>query len=286
MKFSKKELLTDIIFDILGAACYSFGINCFAKPARFATSGLDGFSLIINYLTGLPIGLTTFCINLPMIIFSFKLLGKKFMFRTFKSIVIMSCTIDMLVPYIPQYHGDRLIAAIFAGVFVGIGLTSFYIRGGSTGGIDFITMSIRKIKPHLQIGSISRVINFFILCFAVYAFRDIDAALYGAIEIFVSSTIIDKAMYGTGAGKMLLIVTTKASEIAAEIHNATHRGSSIVDIKGAYSNEDKQLLLSACNKNQVFAARRTAYSIDPDCFVMVSSTDEVFGKGFMLHDPQ
>ena len=286
MKFSKKDMLMDIIFDILGAACYSVGINVFAKPARFATSGLDGFSLIINYLTGLPVGLTTFCINIPMIIFSFRLLGKRFMFRTFKSIVIMSCTMDFLAPILPHYTGDRLIAAIFAGVLVGAGLTSFYIRGGSTGGIDFITMSIRKVKPHLAIGSISRVINFFILVFAVFAFKDIDAALYGAIEIFVSSTLIDKIIYGSGAGKLLLIVTTKGKEIADEIHNATHRGSSIMNIKGSYTEEDKQLLISACNKNQVFAARKTAYNIDPACFVMITSTDEVFGKGFMVHNPQ
>ena len=284
MKYSAKDLGKDLFFDIAGGIIYAMGIITFAKPARFAVGGLNGFSMVVNHVTNIPIGMITFAINIPLILFSYKILGKFFMLRTAKSMVIVSVILDVLGPMLPVYSGDPMIAAIFAGLCDGIGMGSFYIRGGSTGGIDFITMSIRKMKPHLQLGTMSITINAFVLLCAIFAFGNIDAALYGAVAIFISGTVIDKMMYGVGAGKMLLIITTKGKEIASEISNATHRGSSIIHIQGAYTNDSKELVMSACSKSQVFAARKTAYNIDPACFVMITSTDEVFGNGFLMHN--
>lgn len=282
--YAKKDFFTDVFYDVLGSIIYAVSINCFAKPAHFATGGINGLSLIINHLTGAPIGVTSLILNTPLILISFKILGKFFMLRTAKTMVIMSLILDFLAPILPRYTGNPILAALYAGIFDGAGMVMIYLRGGSSGGIDFITMSIRKIKPHLALGTLSMSINILILIFAIFAFKNIDAALYGAIATFSSGILIDKVMYGAGAGKMLLIVTNKGKEIATAIDKNTGRGSSIMNIKGSYTEDEKQMVISAMSKNQVFTARKTAHNIDPNCFVMITSTDEVFGNGFNTHN--
>ncbi len=283
-KYSKKDFLSDVFYDILGSIIYAISINCFAKPAHFATGGLNGFSLIINHLTNIPIGVTSLVLNIPLILISYRILGKFFMLRTAKTMIIFSVVLDLMSSILPRYTGNPLMAALYAGILDGLGMVMIYLRGGSSGGIDFITMSIRKLKPHLALGKLSMSINVLILIFAIFAFKNIDAALYGAIATFSSSILIDKVMYGAGAGKMLIIVTDKGKEIACAIDKSTGRGSSIMNIKGAYTEEEKQMVISAMSKAQVFPARKTAYGIDPNCFIMITSTDEVFGNGFNMHN--
>lgn len=283
MTYTKKNFFTDVFYDILGSCIYAVAINCFAKPAHFATGGINGLSLVINYLTNLPIGLTSFLLNIPLILISYKILGKFFMLRTIKTMFIMSSILDILSPILPRYSGDPLLSAIFAGCLDGLALVSIYLHGGSTGGLDFLTMSIRKLKPHLQLGSLSMSINSLILVFAIFAFKNIEAALYGAVAIFACGTLVDKVMYGAGAGKMLIVITDKGKEIAHAIDSATGRGSSILKAQGAYTDTDRDMVMSAMSNSQVFAARQTAYNIDPKCLVMVTSTDEVFGNGFAAH---
>ena len=283
-KYSKKDFCTDIFYDVLGSVIYAISINCFAKPTHFATGGINGLSLIINHLTGAPVGVTSLILNIPLILISFKILGKFFMLRTAKTMVIMSLILDFLAPILPRYTGDPLLAALYAGIFDGAGMVMIYLRGGSTGGLDFVTMSIRKRKPHLALGKLSMSINILILIFAIFAFKNIDAALYGAIATFSAGILVDKVMYGVGAGKILLIVTNKGKEIATAIDQNTGRGSSIMNIKGSYTEDEKQMVISAMSKSQVFTARKTAHDIDPSCFVMITSTDEVFGNGFNTHN--
>lgn len=278
--YTKKDFAADLFYDVLGSTLYAVAINCFAIPAHFATGGIGGLSLIANFLYGAPVGVSQILLNIPLILLSYKILGKFFILRTAKTMLVMSFILDALAPVLPQYTGDVMMAALFTGLFDGMGLSLIYMRGGSTGGIDFLTMSIRKNKPHISLGSLSMGVNFFVLVCGALAFKNIDAALYGALATFASGLIVDKVLYGAGAGKMLLIITDKGKQVAGAIDRTTGRGSSIIDIEGAYTGENRQLVLSAMSPNQVFAARRSAYEADRDCFVMISSTDEVFGNGF------
>lgn len=279
-KYSAKDLGLDLVYDILGCFIFAVAINCFAVPAHFATGGISGVSMIINYLTGQPIGLIQLILNIPLVIVSYKLLGRFFILRTAKTMIIMSLMLDLLRPILPAYTGSPMLAAIFTGLLDGIALVIIFLRGGSTGGTDFITMSIRKKKPYMSLGSLSVIINVFVLILGAVAFKNIDAALYGAIAVFVGGLVIDKVMYGVGAGKMAMIITDKGQEVSKAIDTMTGRGSSILKVQGAYTGKERDMVLCAMSKKQIFNARRIAHSVDSGCFVMVTSTDEVFGEGF------
>ena len=155
-----KEVGTDTIYDIIGSILYGIGIYTFASNANFAPGGIAGVTIIIHhFLPWVPIGAGQLVINIPVAIICFKLLGKKFFIKSVRSMVISSFFLDFVMPQFPMYGGERLLAAIFAGVLSGAGLALIYMRGSSTGGTDFIIMAIRKKLPHMSIGSISLAID-------------------------------------------------------------------------------------------------------------------------------
>lgn len=275
-----KALAEDIVFDFIGCMLYTVGIYVFAMKAQFTTGGVSGLALAINHLSGLPMGAITLLLNIPIIFISYKVLGKIFLLKSLKTMVILSFCIDYIGPMLPQYSGNKIIAAIFMGICIGTGLVLVYMRGSSTGGADFITLSIRKKRPHLSVGNIAAATDVIVLIIGGLAFKSVDASLYGAISVFICSTVMDRIMYGAGSGKLLFIVTDKGQEVATAIWKASERGCTIADVRGSYQGEKRQLVISAMSKSQLFASRKAAHQVDDGCFMMVTATDEVFGEGF------
>ena len=228
-------------------------------------------------------------INVPVAIICYRLLGRVFFFKSVKSMLISAFFLDIVFPLFPQYDAaaspaNPLLAALFAGALSGIGLAIIYMPGSSTGGTDFVIMSIRKLKPHLSIGSISLIVDGVVILLGWPVFGNINAVLYGVLMTIVSTTIIDKVMYGTGTRRMLLVVSDKAQEIANDIMEETERGATLADVRGAYTGKPHQMVMCVCSKVEVFAARRIINRIDPGAIVMLTTVDEAYGEGFLDPD--
>ncbi len=281
--YSLKDFFHDLKIDIISCTLYAVGLICFATPAEFAPGGVNGLAIITNHLTAFPIGTVQFLLNIPLILISFKILGPKFMFKTIKTMMILSVFLNLFT-VLPIYTGDRLLAAVFTGVLTGSALGIVYANGGSTGGTDFLTLSIKKKRPHFSVGSISVSIDVIVLILGAFAFQDIDAALYGAISVGIGGIICDKVIYGTDSGKMALIITDKGKEVSFAISESTGRGASLIKITGAYTGIEREVVLTAMNKQQAFPIRRIAHEVDPNSFVILTTTDEVFGEGFLEHN--
>ncbi|MEG0019290.1 MAG: YitT family protein [Oscillospiraceae bacterium] len=279
-KCTLKSFAIDILCDFTGSLCYTIAIYSFIRSAGFATGGVSGLALVINYLTKLPVGMVTLALNIPVIAISYSVLGKKFLIKSLKTMVILSFCLDYIGPHLPQYQGETILAAICAGVFIGLALVIIYMRGSSTGGGDFLILSVRKKLPHLSIGNISVAIDGVILIIGGIAFQDINATLYGVVAAFIATRVLDAIMYGSSSGKMLFIVTDDGEAVSKAIFNSVKRGSTIADIRGSYAGQPRQLVLSAMSKSQVFTARKAAHGADENSFTMVTPTDNVFGLGF------
>ncbi len=281
MQHKLKKYSQEIAFDLLGCFIYAVGITCFARPAGFATGGLTGISLIINYLFNIEIGTIQLLLNIPLVIISFRILGVKFIAKTGKTMLILSLLLNIVNDFIPIYSGNPLLAAIYTGVFAGVGMSFPILCGSSIGGTDLLTLSIRKKKPHMTFGTITICIDACILICGGLAFSNIDAVLHGAIAVAVSGFVCDKIIYGANKGKIALIVTDKGIEVSRKIESITGRGSSLLKIRGGYTGKERDMVISAMSKHQIFSIRRAAHLIDGDSFVIISSTDEVFGRGFL-----
>ena len=273
-------LLVDLVYDIVGCFIYGVGMVTFASAYNFAPGGVSGIAILLNYLTKIPIGFATVLINIPIILLTFKTLGKKFFARSVKTIVVSWVVVDYLVPLIPNYTGEPILAAIFGGILAGAGLALIYIRDSSTGGSDFVIMAIRKKNPHLSLGNISLAVDSIIIVLGAVVYKNINAMLYGFIMTILYSLIIDKLMYGFDSRKMVMVITEKGKQVADRIGEDVERGVTIANGQGGYTGNDKQILLCTCSKAEVFKIRKIAYQIDPAAFIIVSSVDTAYGEGF------
>ena len=248
-----KKWSIDIFIDILGGIFIALGTYNFAAAAEFPMVGVNGIALIFYQLWGLPIGRTAMLLNIPIAVFCFKVLGRRFFLRSVRTILITSFLMDYAAPLFPVYEGDRMLAAICTGILSGLGFALIYMRDSSTGGADFIILSLKSLHPHLTIGKISFAMDAVIVLLGVMIVsKDVDSLIYGIIISFLLSTMVDKVMYGISAGKLTLIVTEHSREVAEKIDQVTGRGSTFLKAQGSYSGEDKDVVMCACNNKQMY----------------------------------
>ena len=275
-----KKVGYDIFVDILGGILAGVGIYSFAASAGFPLAGISGIALIFYRLFGVPIGLGTILLNIPIVLFSYKVLGRRFLLRSLQSIVISSLILDYVVPLFPVYDGNRMLAAVCTGGFSGLGYAVIFMNHSSTGGMDFVSVAIRKKHPYLSLGRIVFVLDVLVVLLGGLVFKDVDATIYGLIITYLLSAVIDKMMYGIDAGKMTLIVTDKGQDVAACIDQYAGRGSTIWKGSGAYSGQEKDVVMCACNNKQMYEIRKKVKEIDGKAFTIIMESNEVVGEGF------
>ena len=276
-----KDWVLDIGADLIGGILIAVGIYNFALHANFPVAGFSGIAIILYHIFGLPIGIGTILLNVPVSIFCYKFLGKGFFFRSVKSMVISSLLMDYVAPLFPVYDGERLLAALCMGVLCGLGYALIFMRDSSTGGQDFITVSIRKIRPHLTLGVLTMIFDSTtILLGTLIVFHEIDGLLYSIIVTFLISTVMDHFMYGIYKGKLTFVVTEHGKAVVDAIDKISGRGATIVKGVGGYSLKEKDIVLCACNNKEMYQIKRRVHEIDPDAFTMIVESNEVVGEGF------
>lgn len=281
-KLTAKELLKDLAYDIVGSLLIAIGIYNFALYANLPLAGISGICLILYKLTGLPIGLGTVLLNIPIAAICWRLLGHHFFLRSIKSMLISSFFIDVVAPLFPVYQGDRLLAAICTGVISALGYALIYLRSSSTGGSDFVIMSVKALKPHLSLGNITFAIDGAIILVGGLMFSDTDGIIYGIMMSYLMSMVIDKVMYGVDRGKVALIVTEHGEAIAFEVERLTGRGATFLKAQGSFSKLDKQVVMVACDNKEMFRVQQVAKQCDPKSFTVVLESSEVLGEGFKV----
>lgn len=283
-KSKGKELAMDLVADVVGNMLIAIGVYNFAANSGFPVAGISGIALIFYHLFGLPIGVMTVVLNIPIVLLCYKLLGKEFLFKSLKTMIIAWPLMDIVAPMLPVYSGDRMLSAICVGVFSGLGYAMIYLRNSSTGGADFIIMSIRAIKPHLSIGKIAFATDVVIVGLGGYLFGDTDSVIYGMILTYILSTVVDKVMYGIDAGKMTLVVTDHSKEVAEKIDEMTERGCTFLRGVGSYSGEEKMVVMCACSNKEMHKVHKAVKEVDNRAFVITMESNEVRGRDSNLTD--
>ena len=278
--YFRHTLPGDLAMDILGGILMALGIYTFAVGGNFVPGGVSGLALIIYHFTNFPIGTSTLLINIPIVLVSYRIMGNGFLFRSAKSMVITSFMIDTIFPLFPVYQGDPLLAAVFTGLCNGMGLSLIYNRGSSTGGSDFLILSVHKKIPYVSVGTMTMCIDGSIIVLGGLLFGRVDAFLHGLIATVIATLVIDRMMLGAVSGKMLFVISSSGPEIAKEINSATGRGATMLEGIGTYTGRQRQVVLCVCSKREVPRMRRISYAVDPRAIVTVSAYEEAFGEGF------
>lgn len=286
MKFTKasvQNLMKHLFWEILGSIFIAAAIYNFAVQAEFPMTGFSGISIILYHLFKIPIGFSTIILNIPLSILCYRRLGKNFFISSLRCMVISSFFIDYVAPLFPVYTGDRLLAALCTGILAGIGYSIIYMQNSSTGGADFIIMTVKSLKPHISLGKISFTSDMVIILLgSVLVFKDIDGIIYGMIVTTLLAFVVDKIMYGMNSGKMVLIVTKHADEICQLIDTCVGRGATIIPAMGGYQHESKQIVMCACSNKEMYIVQRAVKEADPESFSIILESNEVHGEGFHM----
>ena len=189
-----KNLLLDCLCIVLGSGLLALSINVFTAPNNIAPGGVSGISTMLNYLFNFPIGLTSFLINIPILIWGIVEIGYKFLIKTISAVVVSSILIDVLDGILPKYNGDIIVTSLLAGLAMGLGLALVFLRGATTGGTDMIARLLGKRLRHLSMGKLMLAVDGVIVLASALVFRSIENALYACIVIVVTSFLVDKIL--------------------------------------------------------------------------------------------
>ncbi len=280
-KNSMRGVLRDVSLLLIGSLIYGIGTYMFVVPANIAPGGASGIALMVNFVTGLPVGILTLVLNVPLLVLAWFYLSRKFAVSTAITTAVCSFVLDFIVPlFVPVYAGDRLLCSLYGGVLVGAGMALIFIAGSTTGGTDILGYILQKKRPHMSIGRALMIVDGVILAVSIFVFGNIEAALFGLISLYVQTKVIDAIIYGGEVGSMATIITSNPDGITEKVISELDRTATLLPAKGAYSRKDTNVLLCTVRKSQFSLLKKIVYEADPNAFVMVTETSEVFGLGF------
>lgn len=253
----------------------------FASPNGIVQGGFIGIGTIVNtFFPFVPIGTVIFVLNIPLLILAYLFLEKGMLPRTLLITFGFSIFIDAGSYLIPAYTGDRLLCSIFCGAFAGLGLALIFYTGASSGGTDIIVKLIRKRRQSLSTGTLLLTFDAVILGLSGFVYGNFEAVMYSLIAVFLTARVIDFVLYGSEHGKIIIVVSDKAREMAEIIMNEHSRGVTIIRAQGGYTQKEKNILWCAVRASQVRNINRSVKETDPAAFTVICDAGQIIGEGF------
>lgn len=275
-----KSNIVDILLITVGSFFYSLAFTVFLNPNYITPGGLTGIAALINYLSRFPIGITVIILNIPVFILGYKKFSLRFVLLSGLATVLTSVFIEVcaFIPY--TYTSNRILAAIFGGVLLGIGLALVMLRGATTGGIDILAKLLKIKFPHIMLGRIMLMIDVTIMIMTAIVYKQVEAAMYSIITLFASSKMLDTILYGSEGAKMFFIISENPAEMKRVILGELQRGVTQLDARGGYSEASKKMLVCAVRRYETARLHRIIKEVDPNAFVMIAEAGEIIGEGF------
>ena len=266
---------------LLGCLISSSSINLFLVPNYLLSGGIAGIAIIFYYLAELPIGVQMFLYNIPLFLAAYKTLGRSYTVDVIFGTVLFSICVDatrFLGAYAPV--PDVMLAAIFGGVFNGIGYGIIFRMNGSSGGFDIVAAIVRKYYS-FHMGGVIFAFNCVIMGIAAVLFGMMPA-MFTLISMYMNSTVMDKVIGGFNHRKAILLISDRTASIAEGIITEVGRGVTFLHEAGAFTHKQKDVLFVVVNLTQIAKIKMIANAIDPQAFMIVLSANEVMGRGFTL----
>jgi len=280
-KLDWKLLVRDYALIVIGALIGSFGLAYFLVPFKIAPGGIGGLATALHHLWGMPVGIMMLIFNVPLFLVGLKFLGGGFGIRTLVGMVLYSVFTDFfdLVLSLGPMTTDKLMAAIYGAILLGVGLGLVFKGGGSTGGTD-IPARILSRYTGLSTGISFLVFDVVIVFFAGVAFNDMDLVLYGFGALWVSIKVIDLILEGFGYARAAFIVTKKPDVVFYQIMAGLNRSATYLNGEGAYGGEKTKVIYCVVGRREVYRLKSLVKRADKEAFMVINDVHEVMGYGF------
>ena len=278
-KISKKG--TDYLLITLGAFLYAIGTSMFNDPNNIAPGGLTGAAIVLNRIVPFGTGIWFMIMNIPILFLAIYKFGIRFTISTIYATIANSIFTDLLERYETVFiFKDVILGVIFGSIFVAVGIGITFKSHATTGGTDVIIKLLRLKYPHIKTGVLFLMSDIFVVSFAGIVLKDIKVVLYSFLAVMITSYVIDFVLYGRDEAKLIYIISNNTDKITARLLEELDVGVTHVFGQGAYSGENKKVILCAIKKRLSPLAEDIVREEDPDAFMIVTSASEIFGEGY------
>lgn len=279
MKKKRKSLLRLLLF-IPAAFLYAAGVSLFLDPNDIAPGGITGLAILLSRFIPIATGTWILLLNIPILILGIYKLGLTLVASTIYMLAWITFFTNICSYYMVPLTNDRLISALIGGALVAIGIGTAFRFDATTGGVDIIVKVLRLKFRHLKSGILFLMIDFIIVILAGIVFGNIEAAAYALIAVFTCSTVLDKLLYGQDEAKLVILISNQAEKITPRFLNELDIGVTFLNGNGAYSNQNKKIILCAIRKQLAPRAIQIVRAEDENAFLIVASANEIFGEGY------
>ncbi|WP_105993463.1 YitT family protein [Staphylococcus simulans] len=276
-----KKTWRDIALVVFGSFMFSFGVNTFIISAQLGEGGVTGLSIVLYYAFHLSPAVTNFVLNAILIVIGYKFLSKRNMYLTILATVLISVFLSLTESWHVE-TGNMIVNAIFGGSSVGLGIGVIVLAGGTTAGT---TILARLANKYLDV-STSYALLFFDLIVVAISITVIPMSkiLVTIISLYIGTKVMEFVIEGLNTKKAMTIISSRPDEVAKVIDEKVGRGVTIMDGRGYFSKEEKEILYVVISKTQVSKAKRLIRKIDEQAFLVIHDVRDVYGNGFLVEE--
>ena len=267
---------------LIGEIITAFAISCFYTPNKVVNGGVSGIATILYHTLEIPTGLSFAVINILLLLISLKFLGKHFVGTTIVGSLLVSLFVQIF-SYLPPVTTDIFLASVFGSIVYGIGIGLTLIEGASTGGTDIVGRLIQCIFPHVKIGSLLLFVDAVVIGASLCVFKNVDLTLFGIVSLFLASASINILISKLNISKLAFVVSDKGKEISKTLVSESPRGVTMIKATGAYTMEEKSVLMCALKENELPQFQKRILELDSEAFIIFSESQQIVGNGFRVY---
>ena len=269
----------------LGCFLIAIALNLFFDPFNIAPGGISGLSIVISSVTNLSLSFLSLLFNIPLFLIACKILNKNDIIKTLAGVTLLTLCLKLTSSLSNlTVTNDLLLATISGSVLLGVGLGIIFRINGTTGGTDLIGLLVNKFLPFISSAVLMGIADFIVVVLAGIISKEIEIALYSALSVYLIVKVTDFIVIGFNYSKSFMIISDNTVKISNAIINNLGRGATLLKATGAYTNNEKNVVLVVISKRQVVTLKKIIKSIDPNAFIIVSDVHEALGEGFASNE--
>lgn len=268
-----------ITFGVMLAA---LGISQFLAPHAIVSGGVSGIAIIINRLTGFPVGVSVLLMNIPLFVAGVIFLGKGFGLKSLYGAFVFSLFLDATATDLILTE-NLLMSALFGGALIGIGFGFMFLSGATSGGTDILAALLNNAIPAIDIGKWFFIIDIVIISISTAFFRNTELLLSGVIALALNSFVLDYIILGANKAKLVYIISNQSTQISAEITKQINRGVTGIAVRGMYTGEERNMLMCVVKRFELQRLEEIVERIDKNAFIIFTQARKITGQGFISY---
>jgi uncharacterized membrane-anchored protein YitT (DUF2179 family) len=277
--------LKNIFFILLGSAIFAFGIVHFNMQNNLGEGGFTGITLLFYFLWGWDPAITNILLNIPVFLVGWRFLGRNTFIYTIIGTFAVSVflRIFQINPFPTNLQSDMTLVALFAGVSIGAGLGIIFRYGGTTGGVDVIARIVHKYVGW-SMGKTMFLFDALVIITSVFTILELVQGMYTLVAVYIGARVIDFIQEGAYTARGATIISSHSEQISKRIHKEMDRGVTVLQGKGSYTGESRDVLYCVVARNEIVRLKNIIHTVDPHAFVALHSVHDVLGEGFTLDE--